>query len=657
MIVDAQPELASRSLDLDDNMIVLTFTPMVLNPINNGQPIDCSAVLVGPVSGNSSMAERLLNSTVGMQVDTSMAYCDLGEEFRGVLESYSGFGTSFATSSTDTYLYYDPVGVTGTGVLLVDTSNASYSNTTGAAAMSVVTDSSPPAIANFFTLDLDEGTLEFNFSQPVNTSTLGFTDLSLQNFPVTLPGSIAVPLTGGSCSEGCNIGRVVTLSLAPADLDMLKLETSVCTMATNCYPHHTMAFAEDFGGNPITAYSFGDSYVLRNFTPDTTPPIIDNCTLDLSLDQLILDFDEPVDVASFTPSSVILTNSSAGTNNFTLTSASVIMGPSSAIITVDLGSDADDIKTSSFITMGSTIFLSFLPSAFNDTSGNNINSSTPRQCMLTLDTSAPNVSSFILDLNSNFLQLTFTEPILAESLNTSAFNLTDGTGTVVVNLGDGELLDSTGSQASGVLRMISVSFDSESLVAIKTDNNIGTTTANTFLVFSEYSFLDLSGNPSLAVGPIPATDVTPDSSPATAVDFSLDMNIGQVVLTFSDVVDVSTLRSGEIFIQDDATSAISMHGLSGTSSSANSNIIVIDLDPDNLISLKYQLLGGVATDINSTYLTIRAHAIDDLTGLDIIAVTDGNGIIANNYIKDTTPPLLDDFDLDMDTGMIFLTFD
>ena len=101
MTVDAQPELASWSLDLDENMIVLTFTaPVLLNPINNGQPIDCSAVLVGPVSGDINMAERLLNSTVGLQADTSMAYCDLGEEFRGVLESHPDYGMSFATSST-----------------------------------------------------------------------------------------------------------------------------------------------------------------------------------------------------------------------------------------------------------------------------------------------------------------------------------------------------------------------------------------------------------------------------------------------------------------------------------------------------------------------------------------------------------------------------
>ena len=641
-------------------MIVLTFTaPVLLNPINNGQPIDCSAVLVGPVSGDINMAERLLNSTVGLQADTSMAYCDLGEEFRGVLESHPDYGMSFATSSTDTYLYYDSTGFTGSGVLLVDTGNTSYDNSAGVAALSVTADNTPPAVADFLTLDLDEGTLEFSFSQPVNTSALDFTDLSLQDVPIALTGSIAVPLTGGSCSEGCNIGRVVMLRLELADLDNIKLETSVCTTEINCFPHHTMAFTEDFGGNPITEYSYGSNYMLTNIILDTTPPTINNCTLDLLLDQLTLDFNEPVDVASFIPSSVTLinNNSSAGSNNITLTSASVINGPSSSVIAIDLGSDADNIKISSFVTTGSTVFLLLLSSAFSDTTGNSINSSDPRQCLLILDTSAPNVSSFILDLNSNLLQLTFTEPILVESLNISAFNLTDGTDADVVNLGDGELLDSTGSQASGILRMISIAFGHESLVAIKTNNNIGTTTANTYLVSAEQSFLDLSDNPSLAFGPMPATNVTSDSSPATVVEFSLDMNIGQVVLTFNDVVDVDTLRTNEILIQDAVTSVIEMQWLSGSSSSGNSNVIVIDLSLNNLISLKYWLLSGVATDINSTYLTIRAHAIDDLNGVDIIAITDGKGIIANNYTKDTVPPVLNYFNLDMDTGRIVLDFD
>ena len=242
MTVDAQPELASWSLDLDENMIVLTFTAPVLNPINDGQPIDSTAVLVGPISGDISMAERLLNSTVGVQVNSSMAYCDLGGEFRGVLESHPGFGTSFATGSTNTFLYYDSTGVTGSGVLLVDTSNASYSNTTGVPAISVIADINRPTIIDFLTLDLDEGTLELNFSQPVNTSTLYLADLSLQNNITFSFSSVTLHLLGGTCSVGCNIGQVVTLSLVSEDLDSVKLIPSLCTMVTNCYLNHTSAF-------------------------------------------------------------------------------------------------------------------------------------------------------------------------------------------------------------------------------------------------------------------------------------------------------------------------------------------------------------------------------------------------------------------------------
>ena len=658
IMIDAQPELMSWSLDLDDNMIVLTFTTPVLNPVNNGQLMDCSAVLVGPVGGDMSMAHRLSNSTVGMQIDESMACCDLGEESRRILESVPGFGMGFATGSNDTYLYYDSAGATGTGGFLTDNSSIIFSDLTGVPAISVMLDTTPPAVVQFLTLDLDEGALRFNFSQPVNTSTLDLIDLSLQNLPIFISGSSeSVPLTGGSCYIGCNIGRVVTLNLAPSDLDDLKLQSTVCTMVSNCYPHHTSAFAEDFGGNLITAYSFGTNYILSAIIPDTTSPSVDDCTLNLSSDQLVVDFDEPVDVTSFSPSSVTLYNTSGGGDNISLTIASVIRGPSSRNIAIDLGSDADNIKLTSFATAGSTIVLSLLPSAFNDTSDNSVNSTNSRQCTLITDNSGPNISSFVLDLDSNLLQLTFTEPILVDSLNISAYSLTNGTNVVVVNLGDSVLLDSTGAQASGVQRMVSVAFGSNSLVGIKTNSNIGTAINNTFLEIAVNSSLDLSGNLFSAVGPLPAASIIEDNSPATAVEFSLDMNIGQVVLTFNDVVDATTLRPGEIFIQDAATAAIGTHGLAGSGSRNNSSIIVIILSQGNLITLKYRLLSGIATDVNSTYLTIRAHAIDDLSGTDIIAVTDSNGIMANDYTKDIVPPTLDYFDLDMDTGIIVLMFD
>ena len=245
----------------------------------------------------------------------------------------------------------------------------------------------------------------------------------------------------------------------------------------------------------------------------------------------------------------------------------------------------------------------------------------------------------------------FSEPILLDSLNISGFKLASSIGVDVyniVNLNDSCLFDCDGLSTNNPVRMISIAFGSQSLTRIKTDNNIGTTVDNTYLVIDDNSFTDTNGNGYVSPGPIAAAAVIADNIPATAIDFSLDMNIGQIVLTFNDVVDVSTWRDQETFIV-----YCSKQGLSGMIITDNSNVIIANIS--NLNSLKQQLNDGTATELDTTYLTIQAHAINDIRGVDIIAVTDDNSIIANDYVRDSEPPQLMYFDLDMYNGRISFT--
>ena len=73
--------------------------------------------------------------------------------------------------------------------------------------------------------------------------------------------------------------------------------------------------------------------------------------------------------------------------------------------------------------------------------------------------------------------------------------------------------------------------------------------------------------------------------------------------------------------------------------------------------MKYQSLDGLATGIDSTYVTIDAEALDDYRGVDIIGITSCNAMIASNYIRDSEPPMLTTFSLDMNENRLWLTFD
>jgi len=651
LITEGQPNLTSWSLDLDNNTIILHFTG--LNSSNDGMAIDCTAILIGPVEGDINVAIRLLPSVVGLQVDMTMAICDLGMEFRSILDDTS----NLSNTTTNLFLYYDSSEASGLGSLLYDYFGMVYENTMGTPAAEIVPDSNPPAIMSFELLDLNDGTLVISFSQPINITTLNFDNLSLQSSPFNDKITVVVPLSDGSCNNGCNTGRNVTLSLEPSDLDRLKLENSVCTYISNCYLYHTDTFIKDFGGNTIAKHNYCIDYFLKNLTLDTIPPSLTTCGLDLSWNTLSLEFDEPIDVTSFNPSGINI-------SNFNLTSASVTESSSGSIIVIHLGLDADKIKLSLSIE-NYDISVTLISLAFKDIAGNSIRPiSMP--CTLINDTITPNMSSFILDLNSNLLQVIFDEPILVKHMNISGFKLTNVMGVTLVSLSDSKLIDFDDVDFTSVceclydtdeLRSLFIALENRSLTAVKTNNRFGTTAYLTYLLIDQNSVYDLSNNGIISTGPIAAAVIIEDNSPTTLIKFSLDMNIGRLILTFNDVVDVSTLRLFEIFIQRAALSYSARYRPLGYSSTMDLNTVQIDLSSFGLIQLKGYLLSGLAIDINSTYLIISDTAIDDYRGNCIIAITNGNGIMASNYIKDSEPPVLTSFYLDMNRGQIELTFD
>ena len=188
--------------------------------------------------------------------------------------------------------------------------------------------------------------------------------------------------------------------------------------------------------------------------------------------------------------------------------------------------------------------------AFEDTSDNTVNPIS-MLCTFIHDTRSPNVSSFIFDLNTNFLQIIFDEPISMEHINISGLWLTDAMNTTMVSLTGSELFDFDdleltndcyGLYDSNKVRTVYIALKNNGLTAVKTNSNI------TYLLIDNDTVFDLSGNGYISVGPIAAVDVLADYSPATVINFLLDMNLGQLVLTFNDVVDVSTLELSEVFI-------------------------------------------------------------------------------------------------------------
>jgi len=133
----------------------------------------------------------------------------------------------------------------------------------------------------------------------------------------------------------------------------------------------------------------------------------------------------------------------------------------------------------------------------------------------TPDNTAPDIDSFILDLDTGDLILNVSEPIDPTSFNFTQITITNSDSSTSHTLTGGELMIN-GTEITIILN----NFD---ITILKTDSSFATSEANTFLVASRFTFVDGASN--MFAG-IPADMsrqallVVPDTSPPELTAFA-----------------------------------------------------------------------------------------------------------------------------------------
>ena len=637
-------------MNLDNNVVTITYTTLLstLTP----DMINCSNILIGPVQADSTSALPLTGPATIVMPNT--VTCRLGARLQVSIKTSPNFGSD----NTDTFAFFRA----GHGIL--DGGNMVYMDVAnGISAMNVIQDVTGPELMSFVEFDLDQGIISFSFNEVVNVSALNFTDLTLRNNFVFSSSTPSVTLTGGECSAGvnCTISDMFSFSISNEDLNRIKLEPDLCTSVTDCVPTYTSAFVSDILGLAVVPYDENRpvEHQLVAFIPDTTAPQLQGFDLNLSSDEIVLDFNEPVSVSTFSPTGFTLQATSTGGSMVTLTANSAPLMPDSETITVTLEGDADALKLADFATSINDTFLSVSAGAIQDLYTNGleaINSSNAQQVRrYTIDTARPTISSVTLNLDTNRLVVTFSEPVLGSSIVVENFTLTNGTDDNRIQLSDSTLVDSFGNPLQGAATVISFMLGDRSLTSIKTDATIGSDT-NTFLEWTAASFEDTNNNTNDVTANLSVLAVIPDNSAATLRDFSLDLNTGVIELTFTDVIAVSSARLDRrtVTLQNSMNARFFYDLSGGVIISGDSTIVPIQLSEDDIQGIKANL--NIAAFALNTFVAIEAEAFLDLQGRPIVAVTDRNAIGVTNYIGDMTSPELESFDFDLNQGQIIMTF-
>ena len=732
------PHLISYDLDMDTGMLFLTFFETVDVSTFNLPAFQLQRALNvsenNPMSFHRFSAGSVAMSTITMldnrHVTVTISLEDLNEIKR----------KRIATRTETTWLVMDGNGLVDnnnqTVVPLVNGLNAQQ-------VTNYTADTTSPELEAFY-LDLNDGTLTLSFSETVDAETLTVSQFTLLNratnstqaYTLVSSGLIqeeplmlasgdgvyflsdftdpaAIPSFVLSYFENVTfdnqtsvIGNMTAFTqnqplaqfnsyllivyLSRDDLDEVKKLASLATSNGDSYLSITSTAVLDMVGNNVTAISASAARMTNGYTRDVSEPVLLGYDLDIDAGNLTITFSETVNVSTLDVTQLTFHNTrniwSSDYVNYTLRSfppypnTSTSISPNGPVVTVQIGhEDLDSLKNiRNLATEQGDTFLSWTLTTIDDMAGNDVIEREPQfgrhVTMFTPDTTPPELVSFDLDLNDGRLILTFSETVkIRDSLNVSEITLLsfpdDNDNPLFqysLTSSDSLLLGSSSIDDDSRVVFIMLSF--VDLNAIKYRSHLATDNSTTFLSITNLTVVDLADNAVVEVPPLMAHPVrihTEDSTPPVLVNFTLDMDTSQLILTFNETVNSSSLQVEYITLQNNELantldyhsspySLTSGEGETNTTSD-NDHILVINLGPLDRNEIKRRR--NLAVGINSTFLSLMPKAIRDMNDNLVTPINDGSALMAANFIPDETPPFLTDFSIDMDEGELILTFD
>ena len=253
-----------------------------------------------------------------------------------------------------------------------------------------------------------------------------------------------------------------------------------------------------------------------------------------------------------------------------------------------------------------------------------------------------------------YLDLYFSEPVDVSRINYSLIEFHNSAHINNSAINDMYVLTGGNPDHMAVLRTVQLYLSLDDTNAIKALDNLATDRNNTFLIFREGAIEDVFYLPiSEEDGyTVQATQVIPDTTQPMLESFTIDMDEGLLVFTFSETVDGVTLDPTLFTLQSSASSPTMQYMLTGGTPTLDATpIITLQISIDDLNAIK--AIRGLATELTNTFVSVDEGGILDMTGLNL---TMSVVPTSRNFTPDTTPPELVGFVLNLTSNELILTF-
>ena len=505
-----------------------------------------------------------------------MITIDLGDQDLNEIKRHVYLGTS----TENTFLSFTEFAVTDTA----DNQVSPRAPNNSLQALNVFEDLRRPMLSEF-EFDLNLGRIVLTFSETVKAESIVVTDFTLQSTAEldTANGTVYYNLTGGEVLSMDS--PIITIMISNFDLNEIKLIPNLASGADNISDNTFITLqstgVRDSNGRFVFGISETNALEATTFTSDVIRPALRGFSLNLDNSTITLNFTEAVNESTLDPTGLTLRSENAtnATAIYTLTNGTVIQAEQTIVKVQITEYDLNNIKALlDLATDLADTYLTIEEASVLDTSGNPVLGSTPEDATaisdLTEDGTRPELLAFDLDLDSGNLTLTFSETVLATSLNPTAFTFQSLESLALMAENRSLFYTLTEGNVTTLENTVLVlQIPNSDLNQLKRRSRLATDQSNTFLSITEDAVTDASGN---KLTPIPSsnatrvTNYTEDSTPPDLVSFNVDLNMGQLILRFSETVNASTISLPSFTFQDTCPSPVDPINNTNTTNGTNS---------------------------------------------------------------------------------------
>ena len=459
-----------------------------------------------------------------------------------------------------------------------------------------------------------------------------------------------------------NRSTIIELLIDVRDANLLKNLTNLATFINNTFLVISNFSIQDVFGNSVIPILSLSALPVQQLIQDSRRPSLISYSFDLDNGIISFIFDETVQVTSFNVTEFSIQAGVTLHNlcNYSFSTGTLFVSDLHSVdFTIHLA-DLNMIKALPCLaTMLSNTYLTIGSRFIQDMNNNYIypisNSSALRADIFILDNSNPQLTFFDLDLNSAILTLRFDETVNLSSLLLSRLILSNSTNIfqypfIVLS---GGYFDTSDSPS------VSVILTSNQLDNLKINKYLATHKNNTFLSIFTTTIRDMSMPPNTVIpNSLQVRVLTLDFSRPKLVMWYPDFDRYNVLLYFSEPIDSNSIVATSISFQSqrvfniNTTANLTLSG--GNTSSSDGKLIIVNIPITDLNSIKGLPL--LLSSVNNSFITITSSLCQDIAGNEVVEIASSFSLIASNFIRDNVKPRLVSWGLDMNTGILDLTF-